>query len=533
MRAGTDRHYWQKLGFRTTLLDLRSKPVLFQVNKYSRAPNEFWWDWKDLFMKKMVEIVSDSKIVYIRHFMFSLGIFCTIWACDRQTIDPDARGFVAEEVATIKVTPTKVSLAVGQTQQLSAMLGDAAGNMLPRRKATPSLEVGSTKQSVAVIGDSKGRTGRIVTWSSSQPTQVSVDADGLVTALAVGTATITATCEKRSAKVKVIVIEPPAAQLAVVPVRATLSVGETLQLTATMQDNNGNIPMGPITWNSVQPSRATVNESGLLKATAAGITTITATGGDQTGAAVVTITPSSTIHGLDFPGNAGVNKTMRFEFTSPLAAYPATYIWRVYPRQQQSYYTAFFWGNNGAFFPSNTYYGFHPYPDWNTAHQHFWEIASTPGGDFVGLNHVVYDHWYIQVAVCYISGSTTVQEFYWDWPDVAKVVRHTGKPYDDPPMPGLVVGDAPWNHGNEVWDGVLRGFQFYDVAMTPSEIAQEIVSPGSVRKPWYLNLNPTPCDISDQSGNRHHPTWVGAERPSKWTGMLHGGTIIRTVISPR
>jgi hypothetical protein len=224
---------------------------------------------------------------------------------------------------------------------------------------------------------------------------------------------------------------------------------------------------------------------------------------------------------------------MRFEFTAPLAAYPATYIWRAYPRQQLSYYTAFFWGNNGPFYEENTYYGFHPYPDWDTASQHFWEIAAPPGGDFLNQSYVVYDRWYLQVAVCKQEGNKTVEEFYWDWPDNTKVIRHIGEKYADSPLPALIVGDAPWNQGNEVWDGVLRGFQFYNVAMRPDDIAKEIASPGSVHPPWYLNLDPTPDDISDKSGNVHHPSWVGTERPALWRGTIVGCGILRTTVPPR
>ena len=56
--------------------------------------------------------------------------------------------------------------------------------------------------------------------------------------------------------------------------------------------------------------------------------------------------PAPGISGLDFPGSAAVATTMRFRFLNPLPIYPATYIWRAYPRQQAGYYTAFFWGND-------------------------------------------------------------------------------------------------------------------------------------------------------------------------------------------
>ena len=145
----------------------------------------------------------------------------------------------------------------------------------------------------------------------------------------------------------------------------------------------------------------------------------------------------------------------------------------------------------------------------------------------------MYDRWYIQAAVCRYDNDKTVIEFYWDWPDTSKVLHHIGEIFADPPTPGLFVGDAPWNPGSEVWNGILRGFQFYDVALTTAEIKKEISVPGSVHIPWYLNLNPMPGDISDHSGRGHHPAWVGAERPAVWNGMLTGGDIIRTTVPPR
>ena len=475
--------------------------------------------------------LKNSATAFVWPFILVVCLCCAVLACERQKADPHAIGEDAAIVETIRITPRDVVLEVGQTQQFYAVLGDEAGNMLLERMATPSVMVGSKKQLTATIGDSMGRTGRVLTWSSNQPSKVSIDSSGFMTALSSGTAIIMAKSEGHSSAVKVKIKKPTREPLTVVPESASISVGETLQLKAIMQDNNGKMLNGLITWTSVKSSQATVTENGIVKPIIAGTTTITASSAGESGKAVIMITPSSTIHGLDFPGSAGVNKTMRFEFTSPLEAYPATYIWRVYPRQQQSYYTAFFWGNNGPVFPSRTYYGFHPYPDWKTTHQHFWEIAATPGGDFVNSTHVVYNRWYIQVAVCEKSDGKNIQEFYWDWPDVTKVIRHTNELSEDPPSPGLVVGDAPWNQGNEVWDGVIRGFQFYDAALTKSEIKQEVASPGSMRKPWYLNLNPTPVDISDKSGSGHYPAWVGSERPSLWTGTVIGDTIINSTVS--
>ncbi len=72
----------------------------------------------------------------------------------------------AVPVASVEVTPPSATATIGQTQQLTATPRDAAGNDL---------------------------TGRTVVWESSDESVATVDTDGLVTALAVGSTTITAT----------------------------------------------------------------------------------------------------------------------------------------------------------------------------------------------------------------------------------------------------------------------------------------------------------------------------------------------------
>ncbi len=232
--------------------------------------------------------------------------------------------------------------------------------------------------------------------------------------------------------------------------------------------------------------------------------------------------------GLDFPGSAATTNTIRFEFNNPLAIYPATYIWRVKPRQQNGYYTAFFWGNNGSFYwdrgSPNTYYGAHPYPasppDGAT---HRWEIA-TGGGDYVSPEPVVYDVWYTQALRVWADGNGKHHEFYWNLPDTSKVVRSTesvnwGETM--PPSPALIWGDAPWNPSNEIMNGVLRGIQIYSNSLSVTDILTEIGTPlgtdAGKTNVWYLNLNPTPVDISDQSGKGNNPVWSGNERPALWS----------------
>jgi hypothetical protein len=477
-----------------------------------------------------VETSRRSAPVWIRSWPVLPALVTIASACDSTTVPPAT---APVPVAIVSVSPGSLGLTVGSSLPLDVTLADPAGNVLADRPSSSSLLTPSSDgEAVSVIGDSRGRTGRIVTWASDRPAVATVDVRGVVTALRPGKATVTATSEGRTGAVQVLVSEAVDGQLAVTPTSASLSVQESLDFDALLRTDGGSAP-GTTIWSVNPESRATVDADGRVTALSAGPVTVTAIRGEHRASTELVIAPNSVIRGLDFPGNAGVETTIRFEFTRPLPAFPATYVWRAYPRQQQSYYTTFFWGNNGPFYNSNTYYGFHPYPDWNTDYQHFWEIATPPGSDVVSSRHVVYDRWYTQVALCQVEKDAIILEFYWDWPDSSKVIRHRGSRVTDPPEPVLVIGDAPWNAGNEVWNGILRGFQFYDGALTSDEIAREIAAPGSVRSPWYLNLNPTPKNIADESGNGHDPAWVGSERPASWTGIITSDGIILRDVGPR
>lgn len=258
--------------------------------------------------------------------------------------------------------------------------------------------------------------------------------------------------------------------------------------------------------------------------------------------------------GLDFPGSVAVQnmpgpypRTMRFKFTDPhLNGLPiygpngrgVTYIWRAFPRQQPGYYTAFFWGNDdgrndiGTFLwadggrAADTYYGAHPYPrGGGNATLHDWEIALEQGDPVNGA--VQYGRWHTQALRVWADAQGNKHhEFYWDLPntDAAhRVERISPASYGNrlPPAPALTWGDAPWQPSNEVWSGVLRGFQIYDTALSLPDILSEVAAPRSTAAGqgalWYLNLNPTPGDIADKSGRGHHPAWVGPLRPTLYT----------------
>ncbi|MBK6598755.1 MAG: hypothetical protein IPG25_13050 [Proteobacteria bacterium] len=220
---------------------------------------------------------------------------------------------------------------------------------------------------------------------------------------------------------------------------------------------------------------------------------------------------------------------MRFRFTNPPAMYPATYIWRVLPRRQAGYYTAFFWGNDGTFFwdngNPNSYYGAHPYPQpAPNGSDHKWEI-SVNGRDVLSPEFVEYGRWHTQALRVWSDGNGKHHEYYWDWPNTSRVIRQTEDvSYANvrPTNAALTFGDAPWAPSTEIMNGVMRGLQVYSTLLSVSDVGAEINNPKSTATGasniWYLNLNPTPTDISDKSGAGNNPQWVGGERPLLWTG---------------
>jgi hypothetical protein len=283
-------------------------------------------------------------------------------------------------------------------------------------------------------------------------------------------------------------------------------------------------------WSGTRPTSGTASTGALTNTSNTFTLTCSGPGGSTNRSVSVTVQGSGTLSGLDFPGSAATSGTIRFRFTNPLLAiYPATYIWRVYPRQQAGYYTTFFWGNDGEFdwggvYGADTFYGAHPYPPGgSTGTTHKWEIAAL-AHDFLSSEDVVYNRWYTQALRVWSDGSGKHHEFYWDLPNTSRVIR-VDLPGDygniNPPNPALTWGDAPWAPSNEIMNGVIRGIQIYSTSLSVSDILSESSAPMSTAPGtsniWYLNLNPTPTDISDKSGQGHHPQWVGSERPRLWS----------------
>ncbi|MDD9949119.1 MAG: Ig-like domain-containing protein [candidate division Zixibacteria bacterium] len=207
-------------------------------------------------------------------------------------------------IATVSGNGLVTAVSNGTTQ-ITARSGNASGTAnitvaepVPTRIAvTPSshtLEaIGATVQPTATVRDQRNNvmSGQTITWSSGDVAVATVSGTGLVTAVGNGMAEITARSGSLSANATISVASPVPTSIMIEPASYTLEmIGATVQLTATVRDQNENVMEDvTVTWSSGDESVATVSDQGLVTAGGNGIAEITAQAGDAMGTAAITV----------------------------------------------------------------------------------------------------------------------------------------------------------------------------------------------------------------------------------------------------
>lgn len=143
--------------------------------------------------------------------------------------------------------------------------------------STAVLEVGETTRLTgrAVAASGASVDGYRIAWSSGSPTLATVDAAGQVTAVARGTAIITATATgpagSLSGTATVTVERAKASRLQIEPAPPLLTVGETVRLSvAAFAAAGGPVTDATPTWTSLAPAIATVDAAGVVRGIAPG-----------------------------------------------------------------------------------------------------------------------------------------------------------------------------------------------------------------------------------------------------------------------
>lgn len=215
---------------------------------------EFEWSSSDT----LVARVDDSGLVE------SLAEGEVVVAATASGVDGGAQLSVVSPVpTTVALSPDTVRFnAFGQTEQLAVEVRDQVGRVM---------------------------AGATVSWSSGDTLVAVVDSTGMVTAVGGGTTSVTAVAGDVSDAVAVSVMQS-AGSVAVSPAEATIALGDTLRLMAEAFDENGHAVDGAVfSWSANDARVATVDDSGLVTGVTEGTVRITATAGDASGVAEITV----------------------------------------------------------------------------------------------------------------------------------------------------------------------------------------------------------------------------------------------------
>lgn len=194
-------------------------------------------------------------------------------------------------------------IAVGPgSAEIWAVAGGVAGTAVVTVTAAPVVSIAlsasvlslskSTSQAItAVLTDALGRVvqGRAVAWSSNNPAVAIVSDSGVVAAIDVGYATITASAEGQTASLAVTVRRAAVASVDVSPGAMVLEIGETRQMTAVLKDAQGSVLEDRVVQWSVDNGNAVISPYGLLIAVRGGYVTVRATSEGVVGAVAATI----------------------------------------------------------------------------------------------------------------------------------------------------------------------------------------------------------------------------------------------------
>lgn len=270
--------------------------------------------------------------------------------------------------------------------------------------------------------------------------------------------------------------------------------------------------------------------------------------------------------GLIFPANNAANSDIRFLLSG--ANLPArdgcTIMWASRSNSSITGYVTHCWfSHNVASFQADNYeVGGHPYPA-NSASvdgtgqttdsggsggtTHYMEMAglgardqiSNPGTAVLATKDgATFKRHALQATL--INSNTQIRHRY--WPDVIgdstnyfeRIVNVSGFPA--PSSPVFYWGTSDWRSGSagantndETPNGVLRAFcivnsgaltnsQIAGVSACETDAAALSYLSGQSLSAWYLNMNPTPSDVADKSGNGRNPSWANALRPTLYTG---------------
>ncbi|MEO8563481.1 MAG: Ig-like domain-containing protein [bacterium] len=168
------------------------------------------------------------------------------------------------------------------------------------------------------------RESDVVTWSSSAPGVVRVDASGIVTAVKAGTAMITASDAPATATATVTVIGTTIVDVSLTPRAPTARTGDVIRFAATPRDAAGRPIAGLTASWSFSPGRGLIEPDGAFVAYEAGTYLVTASYGIRSVDAVVKVDARD------------VRRPIRVVGRLPRLAFPTSEVW-IHPNGTVAY----------------------------------------------------------------------------------------------------------------------------------------------------------------------------------------------------
>jgi uncharacterized protein YjdB len=192
------------------------------------------------------------------------ALAATVAACSPlAACSSDGLGSPGTPIATVTIAPDTLRLLEGGEARFGVTMRDSAGNVV---------------------------RGPAVFWSVADSAIATVDQDGLVRGVRPGAVRVSAAVSGRSDLADVLVRSAGAASVTVDPPTASVLVGATTQLGATVRDADGGVITDrPPLWSSSNSGVATVDQSGIVTGVSPGTATIYAARDGQTGSATVTV----------------------------------------------------------------------------------------------------------------------------------------------------------------------------------------------------------------------------------------------------
>jgi hypothetical protein len=172
---------------------------------------------------------------------------------------------------------------------------------ITKPRAALALGTGLTLQAHAEMANGDPRTDQQVRWVSLRPDVASIDESGFVIGQAVGTAMLEASVGDIKATTPIDVVRNPVRELSIVPKTSRVRTGDVVRF-ESVASGQTNARVSAIARWSISGAGATIDADGGFVAEKPGSYAVTATIGDRSAVATVTVVPREVARELEVVG---------------------------------------------------------------------------------------------------------------------------------------------------------------------------------------------------------------------------------------